>query len=355
VELEELGAARGDRQAADGDVGIALAARRFGADAGRLRKISATERGAVFWISSNPSELTETELSSRFWPRATPVTTISEASDSSAVGQRTVGRGGAGGTDWSWAKAGTATRHAQDSKSWIRPFIIISLVAPVRPALGKSYHPPQTIASTICNRLRHRLARSLHGSAGCRHLGDDDARPHADQAAPLARGHHPDEPRVPGLQFSFGLQQSNMGPIYSYLGADEATMPLLWLAGPMTGLLIQPIIGAMSDRTVTRFGRRTPYFLVGAVLCSLCLFAMPYSRTLWMAASLLWVLDAANNVTMEPYRAYISDRLDERQRPARLPDAERVHRLAQTLSYLAPRCWSGGGWTAMRSTRTAFR
>jgi maltose/moltooligosaccharide transporter len=139
-----------------------------------------------------------------------------------------------------------------------------------------------------------------------------------------------------GLQFSFGLQQSNMGPIYSYLGADEATMPLLWLAGPMTGLLIQPIIGAMSDRTVTRFGRRTPYFLVGAVLCSLCLFAMPYSRTLWMAASLLWVLDAANNVTMEPYRAYVSDRLDPEQRPLGFLTQSAFTGLAQTLSYLAP-------------------
>ena len=139
-----------------------------------------------------------------------------------------------------------------------------------------------------------------------------------------------------GLQFSFGLQQSNMGPIYSYLGADEATLPLLWLAGPMTGLLIQPIIGAMSDRTVTRFGRRTPYFLIGAILCSICLFAMPYSRALWVAASLLWVLDAANNVTMEPYRAYVSDRLDHDQRPLGFLTQSAFTGLAQTLSYLAP-------------------
>ena len=111
-----------------------------------------------------------------------------------------------------------------------------------------------------------------------------------------------------GLQFSFGLQQSNMGPIYSYLGADEGSMPLLWLAGPMTGLIIQPLIGSMSDRTRTRLGRRAPYFLVGAVVCSVCLLAMPYSRALWIAASLLWVLDAANNVTMEPYRAYVTQR-----------------------------------------------
>ena len=139
-----------------------------------------------------------------------------------------------------------------------------------------------------------------------------------------------------GLQFSFGLQQANMGPIYGFLGADEATMPLLWLAGPMTGLIIQPIIGAMSDRTLSRFGRRTPYFLVGAVLCSLCLFLMPYSSAVWMAASLLWLLDAGNNVTMEPYRAYVSDRLPADQRPVGFLTQSAATGLAQTLSYLAP-------------------
>jgi len=139
-----------------------------------------------------------------------------------------------------------------------------------------------------------------------------------------------------GLQFSFGLQQSNMGPIYGYLGADEASMPLLWLAGPMTGLIVQPIIGAMSDRTRTRLGRRTPYFLIGALLCSLCLLAMPYSPALWVAASLLWVLDAANNITMEPYRAYVSDRLGEDQRPLGFLTQSAFTGLAQTLSYLAP-------------------
>ncbi len=139
-----------------------------------------------------------------------------------------------------------------------------------------------------------------------------------------------------GLQFSFGLQQSNMGPIYSYLGADEGAMPLLWLAGPMTGLFVQPLIGSMSDRTRSRLGRRTPYFLIGAVLCSLCLFAMPYSQALWVAASLLWILDAANNVTMEPYRAYVSDRLSPEQRPLGFLTQSAFTGLAQTLSYLAP-------------------
>ncbi len=139
-----------------------------------------------------------------------------------------------------------------------------------------------------------------------------------------------------GLQFSFGLQQANMGPIYGFLGADEATMPLLWLAGPMTGLLIQPIVGAISDRTNTRMGRRTPYFLIGAVICTLSLFAMPYSSTLWMAASLLWILDAGNNITMEPYRAYVADRLAPDQRSTGFLTQSAFTGLAQTLSYLAP-------------------
>ncbi|RSK43580.1 MFS transporter [Hymenobacter perfusus] len=112
-----------------------------------------------------------------------------------------------------------------------------------------------------------------------------------------------------GIQYSFGLQQTNMSPIYSYLGADPEKLPFLWLAGPMTGLLVQPIIGALSDKTLSRWGRRTPYFLIGAVLCSFCLLAMPFSRAVWMAASLLWILDAANNITMEPYRAFVSDKL----------------------------------------------
>jgi maltose/moltooligosaccharide transporter len=139
-----------------------------------------------------------------------------------------------------------------------------------------------------------------------------------------------------GIQFSFGLQQANMSPIYQYLGADESKLPLLWLAGPMTGLLVQPIIGALSDRTVTRWGRRTPYFMIGAILCSLGLLAMPYSPTLWFAAGLLWILDAANNVTMEPYRAYVSDRLRREQHSFGFLTQSAFTGLAQTLAYLAP-------------------
>ncbi len=139
-----------------------------------------------------------------------------------------------------------------------------------------------------------------------------------------------------GIQFSFGLQQANMSPIYKYLGADEASLPLLWLAGPVTGLLVQPIIGAMSDRTNSKYGRRTPYFMVGALLCSLCLLIMPYSAALWMAASILWILDAANNVTMEPYRAYVSDRLNKPQHSLGFLSQSAFTGLAQTLAYLTP-------------------
>ena len=117
-----------------------------------------------------------------------------------------------------------------------------------------------------------------------------------------------------GIQFSFGLQQSNMSAIYKYLGADEASLPMLWLAGPVTGLLVQPIIGAVSDGTWSpKFGRRKPFFLIGALIASLALVLMPFSTTIFMAASLLWILDAANNIAMEPYRAFVADRLPKEQ------------------------------------------
>jgi maltose/moltooligosaccharide transporter len=139
-----------------------------------------------------------------------------------------------------------------------------------------------------------------------------------------------------GIQYSFGLQQANMSPIYKYLGADEAALPLLWLAGPVTGLIVQPIIGAMSDRTVSPWGRRTPYFMIGALICSLCLLWMPFSSALWMAAGILWILDAANNVTMEPYRAYVSDRLNPPQHHSGFLIQSAFTGLAQTLAYLTP-------------------
>jgi maltose/moltooligosaccharide transporter len=139
-----------------------------------------------------------------------------------------------------------------------------------------------------------------------------------------------------GLQFSFGLQQGNMGPIYSYLGANEAALPLLQLAGPMTGLIVQPIIGALSDRTLSRWGRRTPYFVFGAVMCSLGLLFMPFSSSLLMAASLLWMLDAGNNITMEPYRAYVSDRLNPDQHNLGFLTQSAFTGLAQCLALGTP-------------------
>ncbi len=139
-----------------------------------------------------------------------------------------------------------------------------------------------------------------------------------------------------GLQYSFGLQQANMSPIYSYLGASESELPYLWLAGPMTGLIIQPIVGAMSDKTVSRWGRRRPYFLIGAIFCSLALFAMPYSSSVWMAASILWILDSANNITLEPYRAFVSDKLNKKQHSLGFLTQSAFTGLGQTLSYLTP-------------------
>ncbi len=153
-----------------------------------------------------------------------------------------------------------------------------------------------------------------------------------------------------GIQFSFGLQQANMSPIYQYLGADESKLPLLWLAGPMTGLLVQPIIGAMSDRTTSQYGRRTPYFLIGAILCSLGLLVMPYSPALWFAVGMLWILDAANNVTMEPYRAYVSDRLNPEQHSLGFLSQSAFTGLAQTLAYLAPSILV---WLGMNKDATA--
>ncbi len=119
-----------------------------------------------------------------------------------------------------------------------------------------------------------------------------------------------------GIQFGWGLQLANMSGIYTYLGASPDDVPLLWLAGPMTGLLVQPIVGSMSDRTWNRLGRRRPYFLVGAICASIALFFMPDSSVLWMAAGLLWILDASINVSMEPFRAFVADKLNVDQRTA---------------------------------------
>jgi maltose/moltooligosaccharide transporter len=117
-----------------------------------------------------------------------------------------------------------------------------------------------------------------------------------------------------GIQFGWGLQMANMSAIYEYLGAHADQIPILWLAAPLTGLLVQPIIGHASDRTWGPLGRRRPYFLAGAILSSIALVLMPRSSALWMAAGLLWILDASINISMEPFRAFVADLLPESQR-----------------------------------------
>ncbi|MBO6879845.1 MFS transporter [Winogradskyella sp.] len=117
-----------------------------------------------------------------------------------------------------------------------------------------------------------------------------------------------------GIQFSFGLQQTAVNPIFSFLGASPEDLPLLNLAGPVTGLIVQPIIGAISDKTWSpKWGRRKPFFLIGAIIGSLCLFAFPFSPALWFAVGLLWILDVGNNMAMEPYRAFVGDKLPNKQ------------------------------------------
>ncbi|WP_282270450.1 MFS transporter [Stenotrophomonas sp. PS02298] len=119
-----------------------------------------------------------------------------------------------------------------------------------------------------------------------------------------------------GIQFGFALQNANASRIFETLGAPMDAVPGLWIAAPLTGLLVQPVIGYLSDRTWTRWGRRRPYFMIGAVLTTLALLVMPNSPTLWIAAGTLWVLDASINISMEPFRAFVGDQLSPKQRPA---------------------------------------
>ncbi|CAM5365748.1 MFS transporter [Rhodanobacter lindaniclasticus] len=118
-----------------------------------------------------------------------------------------------------------------------------------------------------------------------------------------------------GIQFGFALQNANVSRIFQTLGADVDQIPILWIAAPLTGLIVQPIIGYCSDRTWNRFGRRRPYFFAGAVLATLALLAMPNAPSLWIAAGLLWIMDASFNISMEPFRAFVGDQLPPRQRP----------------------------------------
>jgi maltose/moltooligosaccharide transporter len=163
-----------------------------------------------------------------------------------------------------------------------------------------------------------------------------------------------------GIQYSFGLQQSAVNPIYDFLGAKPDEIPWLNLAGPLTGLLIQPIIGAVSDKTWhPKFGRRKPFFFIGAMVCSLALFLFPFSSALWMAAGLLWILDAGNNTAMEPYRAFIADKLDGSQQPIGFQAQSFFTGLGQTLAnvslFIFPMifvsvCSIGSVWWSARTT-----
>jgi maltose/moltooligosaccharide transporter len=139
-----------------------------------------------------------------------------------------------------------------------------------------------------------------------------------------------------GIQFGFGLQNANMSAIYQYLGASESQIPLLWLAAPVTGLIVQPIIGHYSDRTWTRLGRRRPYFLGGALLASGALVAMPSASSLWVAAGLLWMLDASINISMEPFRAFVGDLLPSSQRQLGFSMQSLLIGLGAVLSSLLP-------------------
>lgn len=164
-----------------------------------------------------------------------------------------------------------------------------------------------------------------------------------------------------GIQFGWGLQMANMSAIYQYLGAKEADIAFLWLAAPLTGLIVQPIVGYFSDRTWGRLGRRRPYFLVGAILASLALIAMPNSGAVWMAAGLLWILDASINITMEPFRAFVGDLLPPEQRKSGFAMQSLLIGLGAVLSSALPYAltnWfhvaNGGNEAIPRTVRLAF-
>src|ERR1700692_151537 len=139
-----------------------------------------------------------------------------------------------------------------------------------------------------------------------------------------------------GLQFAFALQNANVSRIFQSLGADLDQIPIMWIAAPLTGLLVQPVIGYLSDRTWTRLGRRKPYFVIGAVLAASALWLMPRAPTLWFAAALLWVLDASINISMEPFRAFVGDLLPSSQRQLGFSMQSLLIGLGAVLSSILP-------------------
>jgi maltose/moltooligosaccharide transporter len=153
-----------------------------------------------------------------------------------------------------------------------------------------------------------------------------------------------------GIQFGWGLQMANMSAIYRYLGAEESDIAFLWLAAPLTGLIVQPIIGYASDRTWGRLGRRRPYFLIGALLASFALLGMPNCSAVWMAAGLLWILDASINVSMEPFRAFVGDLLPREQRKTGFAMQSLLIGLGAVLSSALPFMLTNGFGVSQEAT-----
>ena len=151
-----------------------------------------------------------------------------------------------------------------------------------------------------------------------------------------------------GIQFGFALQTANVSRIFQTLGAEIDAIPILWIAGPITGLLVQPIIGYMSDRTWNRFGRRRPYFTIGAVAATACLFIMPHSPALWMAAGMLWIMDASFNIAMEPFRAFVGDMLPPKQRTQGFATQSFFIGVASVVASAMP--WMLTNWLGMENT-----
>ena len=152
-----------------------------------------------------------------------------------------------------------------------------------------------------------------------------------------------------GIQFGWDLQRANMGPIYEHLHANADEIPLLFLAAPLTGLIVQPIIGYMSDRTWhPKFGRRRPYFLIGAIFSTIALVFMPHSSVLWMAAGLLWIMDVFGNVAMEPFRAFVADKLNEDQRTQGFVMQSLMIGLGGSIASALP--WMMTNWFNMSTT-----
>ncbi len=154
-----------------------------------------------------------------------------------------------------------------------------------------------------------------------------------------------------GIQFGFALQNANASRIFQTLGADIDTLPLLWVAAPLTGLIVQPVVGYMSDRTWNSLGRRRPYFLVGAVFATLALLAMPNSPMLWIAAGSLWILDASINITMEPFRAFVGDMLPQRQRSSGYVMQSFFIALGAVVASALP--WIMSNWLGVANTAPA--